>query len=93
MQAQLAIFEITVMMENAVFGRSLLKDFHAGNKLPFLIESVPKRIGAGFKSFRSFFVGIKTVNCPNVLGGNEAVIEERGSAKGLTFLIQDKLCV
>jgi hypothetical protein len=29
----------------------------------------------------------------NVLCGDEAIVEEWGVAKGLTFLIQDKLCV
>jgi hypothetical protein len=68
-----------------------LKDFHTGNELSVLIEGIPKRIGAWFERFCSFFVGIKTGYCMNVLSGDEAIVEEWGVAKGLTFLIQDKL--
>ena len=93
MQAQHATFEISVMMKNAVFGSSFLKDFHAGNELPLFIEGVPKRIRTGLEGFAPFFVGIKTVYCSDMLGRDEAVVEKRLGTKGLSFLIQDKLCM
>ena len=92
MQAQLAAFEISVMMKNAVFGSSFLKDFYAGNELALWIESILKGVGAGLEGFAPFFVGIKTVYCSDMLGRDETVVEKRLGTKSLSFLIQDKLC-
>ena len=93
MQAQLATFEICVMMKNAVFGSSFLKDFHTGNELPLFIEGVPKRIRDALEGFPPFFVVKTTVYSADMLGRHEAVVEKRLGAKGLSFLIQDKLCM
>ena len=81
------------MMKNTVFVSSLLQDFHAGNELAFWIESILEGVGAWLEGFAPFFVSIKTVYCSDMLGSDEAVVEKRLGAKGLPFLIQDKLRV
>ncbi len=81
------------MMKNTVSDSSFLQDFHAGNELAFLIESILEGVGAWLKSFTSFFVSIKTSYGLNMLSSDEAVVEKWLGAKGLSFLIQDKLRV
>ena len=80
-------------MKNAVLGSACVEQFHACDQLTHSVKAVAEGIWAWFKSFIPFFVGIKTIDCLDVLRRNEFGIEKRNCAKGFAVLIQNKLRV
>ena len=81
------------MMENAVFSGAFLQYLHTCDELTCRVEAKAKCVRAWLKCFISFFVGVKTINCFDVLRRNEFCIEKRDGTKGFAVLIEDELRV